>query len=101
VQPPLAIPKSYREPMGRDGSSRSKGRARPTAADTMLEFGPFRVLPRQRRLLADGVPVELGTRVRYPDGLAQGDGALVTKNELLSRVWPFGMPGNGADLRGG
>jgi hypothetical protein len=86
MQPPLVIPKSYREAMGRDGSSRSKGRPRPTAADTMLEFGHFHVLLRQRRLLADGVPVELGARVRYSDGPAQGDGALVTKNEFLSRV---------------
>jgi len=31
-------------------------------ADAALEFGRFRVLLRRRQLLADGVPVVLGTR---------------------------------------
>jgi DNA-binding response OmpR family regulator len=34
----------------------------PSAAEASLEFGRFRVLLRQRLLLADGVPIELGTR---------------------------------------
>jgi DNA-binding winged helix-turn-helix (wHTH) protein len=62
---------------------------RPTAADAELEFGRFRVLLRRRQLLADGVPVELGTRAF--DALMvllEADGALVTKGELLGRVWP-------------
>jgi DNA-binding winged helix-turn-helix (wHTH) protein len=63
----------------------------------MLEFGRFRVLPRQRRLLTDGVPVELGTRAfDILMVLLEADGALVTKDELLSRVWPgiFVEPAN-------
>jgi len=62
-------------------------RAGPT--DTTLEFGRFRVLLRQRRLLAGGVPVELGTRAfDILIVLTEADGALVTKEELQRRVWP-------------
>ena len=59
------------------------------SADAAIEFGRFRVLLRQRRLLADGVPVELGTRAfNLLLVLLEADGALVTKQELLNRVWP-------------
>jgi DNA-binding winged helix-turn-helix (wHTH) protein len=58
-------------------------------ADAALEFGRFRVLLRRRRLLADGVPVELGTRAfDLLLVLLEADGALVTKEELFRRVWP-------------
>jgi phospholipid transport system substrate-binding protein len=46
-------------------------------------------LLRQRQLMADGVPVKLGTRAF--DALLvllEADGLLVTKEELLARVWP-------------
>ena len=89
MQPPFAMPKLRREPMGHDGSPIIEHRASLTATDTMLEFGRFRVLRRQRRLLADGVPVELGTRAfDILMVLLEADGALITKEELLSRVWP-------------
>ena len=69
-------------PHGRDGSS-------PASADAALAFGRFRVLLRQRQLLADAVPVELGTRAfDLLLVLLEADGSLVTKDELLSRVWP-------------
>jgi DNA-binding winged helix-turn-helix (wHTH) protein len=69
-------------PHGRDGSS-------PATADAALAFGRFRVLLRQRQLLADAVPVELGTRAfDLLLVLLEADGSLVTKDELLSRVWP-------------
>ena len=59
------------------------------AADAALEFGRFRVLLRQRQLLADGIPVELGTRAfDLLLVLVESDGLLVSKEELLSRVWP-------------
>ncbi|HYZ41179.1 MAG TPA: winged helix-turn-helix domain-containing protein [Stellaceae bacterium] len=59
------------------------------AEDAMLEFGRFHVLRRRRRLLADGRPVELGTRAfAVLMILMEADGALVTKDELLRRVWP-------------
>jgi len=56
------------------------------AADGVaLEFGRFRALLRQRQLLADGTPVEIGTRAfELLVALLEANGSLVTKNELLS-----------------
>jgi predicted ATPase/DNA-binding winged helix-turn-helix (wHTH) protein len=54
-----------------------------------LEFGRFRVLPRQRQLLADGAPIELGTRAfDILLVLLEARGNLVTKDQLFDRVWP-------------
>ena len=60
-----------------------------SAARASLGFKRFRVLLRQRQLLADELPVELGTRA-FDRLLAQleSDGSLVTKEQLLARVWP-------------
>ena len=64
-------------------------RPSPATADAALEFGRFRVRLRQRQLLADGVPVELGTRAfDLLLVLLEADGLLVSKEELLSLVWP-------------
>src|ERR1700746_4165939 len=53
------------------------------------EFGRFRLLLRRRRLLADGVPIELGMRAfDLLLVLLEADGALVTKEKLFKRVWP-------------
>ena len=60
-----------------------------TTTDAAVEFGRFRVLLRQRQLLADGVPIELGTRAfDLLMALLKADGLLISKEELLSRVWP-------------
>jgi DNA-binding winged helix-turn-helix (wHTH) protein len=81
----LVLAKPRRQPNNRYFSVAH--RAGPT--DTTLEFGRFRVLLRQRRLLADGVPVELGARAfDVLIVLIEADGALVTKDELQRRVWP-------------
>jgi DNA-binding winged helix-turn-helix (wHTH) protein len=73
----------------RDNSSMTRNRSSWAVAEATLEFGRFRVLLRQRRLVADGVPIELGTRAfDLLLVLLQADGSLVTKDELLSRVWP-------------
>jgi DNA-binding winged helix-turn-helix (wHTH) protein len=54
-----------------------------------LEFGRFLIVPRRRELLADGVPVKLGTRaLDLLLALLEADGSLVTKDELLHRGWP-------------
>jgi DNA-binding winged helix-turn-helix (wHTH) protein len=64
-------------------------RSSSATADPALEFGSFRVLLRRRQQLADGVPVVLGTRAfDLLLVLLEADGLLVTKEELLSRVWP-------------
>ena len=80
----------YAEP-ALDPENAPHGATRPsqTAADATLEFGRFRVLLRQRRLVAAGVPIELGTRAfELLLALLDAEGALVTKGELMSRVWP-------------
>jgi TolB-like protein/DNA-binding winged helix-turn-helix (wHTH) protein/Flp pilus assembly protein TadD len=54
-----------------------------------IEFGRFRLLPHRRELRADGVVVELGSRAfDVLMVLTEARGALVTKDEILSRVWP-------------
>src|ERR1700756_4960261 len=54
-----------------------------------LKFGRFQVLPHRRELLAGGVPVALGSRAfDVLMVLIEADGELVTKDEILSRVWP-------------
>jgi DNA-binding winged helix-turn-helix (wHTH) protein len=64
-------------------------RSNRAAAEAALEFGRFRVLLRQRQLVAGGVPIELGTRaLDLLLVLLEADGSLVTKDELVSRVWP-------------
>ena len=67
----------------------SADRPAKAAAEGALEFGRFRVLLRQRQLVADGVPVELGTRAfDLLLVLVEAGGSLVTKDELFSHVWP-------------
>ena len=54
-----------------------------------VEFGRFQLLPHRRELRADGVAVELGSRAfDVLMILAEARGGLVTKDEILSRVWP-------------
>src|ERR1700741_4958697 len=61
----------------------------PAAADATLGFGRFRVLLRRRQLVVDGVEIELGTRgFDLLLALAEANGSLVTKEELMNRVWP-------------
>jgi DNA-binding winged helix-turn-helix (wHTH) protein len=61
----------------------------PAAAEPTIEFGRFRVLPRRRELLADGLPIELSGRAfDILLALVEADGLLVTKEDLLNRAWP-------------
>jgi predicted ATPase/DNA-binding winged helix-turn-helix (wHTH) protein len=54
-----------------------------------LEFGRFRLLTRQRELRLGDVPVPLGSRAfDVLLILVEAEGELVTKEELLARVWP-------------
>ena len=54
-----------------------------------LRFGRFRLQRRQRRLLMDGVPIDCGARaLDILLALIDADGAPVSKDELMSRVWP-------------
>ena len=72
----------------RDNSSIARERSSRAAAEATLEFGRFRVRLRQRQLVTDGVPIELGSRAfDLLLVLLEADGSLVTKDELVSRVW--------------
>jgi len=52
-------------------------------------FGRFRVLPHRRELLADGQPVMLGGRAYdVLMMLIEAQGAIVSKDALMARVWP-------------
>jgi DNA-binding winged helix-turn-helix (wHTH) protein len=89
MQLPVIDAQARHEPRRHYDSSMIMHATAPAAADAMLEFGRFRVLLRRRQLLADGVPVELGTRAfDLLMILIEADGRLVTKDELLDRVWP-------------
>ena len=57
--------------------------------DAVLEFGRFRLLLRQRQLMADGAPIELGARAfELLLALIEAEGLLLTKDALMVRVWP-------------
>jgi predicted ATPase/DNA-binding winged helix-turn-helix (wHTH) protein len=54
-----------------------------------VQFGRFRLHARRRELLADGIAVPIGSRaLDILLVLIEARGELVTKDELLSRVWP-------------
>jgi TolB-like protein/DNA-binding winged helix-turn-helix (wHTH) protein len=58
-------------------------------AQGAVEFGRFRLLPHRRELRADGVVVELGSRAfDILMVLTEARGTLVTKDEIMARVWP-------------
>ena len=55
----------------------------------IIQFGRFSILPHRRQLLADGQPIRLGGRAfDLLLALLEAPGAVVGKNELLSRIWP-------------
>ena len=67
------------------------------AAPTEVSFGPFRLLPRQFLLLEDDKRVPLGSRaLEILIVLLERPGELVSKQELMARVWPnvFVEPNN-------
>jgi DNA-binding response OmpR family regulator len=55
----------------------------------VVTFRKFRAVPQSRALLADGEPVELGSRAfDLLMTLIEACGRLVTKDEIMGRVWP-------------
>ena len=70
-------------------------------AQGAVEFGRFRLLPHRQELRADGVAVDVGSRAfDVLMVLIEARGALVTKDEIMARVWHGGrgkQPG-GPDL---
>jgi DNA-binding winged helix-turn-helix (wHTH) protein len=54
-----------------------------------VSLGRFRLDTRQRQLTRDGVPVPLGSRaLDILCVLAGANGEVVSKDELMTRVWP-------------
>jgi DNA-binding winged helix-turn-helix (wHTH) protein len=67
------------------------------AAPADVSFGPFRLLPTQFLLLEGDKPVSLGSRaLEILIALLERRGELVSKQELMARVWPniFVEPAN-------
>src|SRR5947209_7082557 len=60
-----------------------------SGASASFEFGRFRILPQRREVLADGRPLQLGGRAfDVLVALIEANGAVVSKDELMSRVCP-------------
>jgi non-specific serine/threonine protein kinase len=60
-----------------------------TPARAALKFGRFLILPHHREFFIGGMPVPLGSRAfDVLMVLIEAGGELVTKDEILSRVWP-------------
>jgi len=61
----------------------------PAGLEEGLEFGPFRLLVKQRMLLEDGRPQRLGGRaLDLLILLASRPGELLTKEQLIDHAWP-------------
>ena len=59
------------------------------ASPVCYRFGRFELQPEERRLLAAGAPVDVDSRAfDLLVALVERGGHLVTKDELLERVWP-------------
>jgi DNA-binding winged helix-turn-helix (wHTH) protein len=59
------------------------------AADKVISFGPFRLFPTQNLLLENDKPLRLGSRAfDILLALVERAGELVTKQELVTKVWP-------------
>jgi DNA-binding winged helix-turn-helix (wHTH) protein len=59
------------------------------STDRAISFGRFKLFPRQRLLEEDGDPVRLGSRAfELLLTLVEQKGAVISKAELLKRVWP-------------
>jgi len=57
--------------------------------DHIFEFGPFRLETSERRLLRDGCPIPLTPKTfEALLALVQSSGRVVTKDDLMKRVWP-------------
>ena len=59
------------------------------SAAAAFVFGPFRLLVKRRELLMHGIPVTLGQRaIEVLLTLVTRSGQLVTKDEIMTAVWP-------------
>jgi len=69
-------------------------------APTSFEFGRFRILPQRREVLDDGQPMQLGRRAfDVLVAFVEAYGALVSKDELMSRVGSHQRRDEGGEKR--
>ena len=82
--------KSAREGIARPALVTREKRANPAEqALSEIAFGPFRLFPTQFLLLEGDKPVPLGSRaLEILVALLERPGELVTKQDLMDRVWP-------------
>jgi DNA-binding winged helix-turn-helix (wHTH) protein len=60
-----------------------------SSTQSVVSFGPFRLLPAQRQLKKGDEPLDLGARALDTlIALVERAGELVTQRELIARVWP-------------
>src|SRR5437899_878623 len=87
---PSALGQSiFAEDADPDGRMSNEAVGSDGALPRAIGFGRFTLLTHSRELLADGAPVPLGSRaIDVLFALIEAHGLLVTKDELLSRVWP-------------
>ncbi|MEI9887120.1 MAG: response regulator [Rhizomicrobium sp.] len=65
------------------------GAAPPAEVEPEIRFGKYRVVPGARHLFAGGRRIELGSRAfDLLVVLLRGRGTVVTKDEIVSHVWP-------------
>ncbi|WP_170303570.1 winged helix-turn-helix domain-containing protein [Reyranella soli] len=54
-----------------------------------MEYGPLKLVPERRELVVDGEPISIGSRAyEIARLLVEAKGDLVSKDEILRRVWP-------------
>lgn len=83
------IASSVRPNFGHLASDRDVAQPRDLAQPDEVAFGPFRLLVRERRLLRGDDVVQVGSRaLDILIVLVDGAGQVVTKRELVRRVWP-------------
>jgi len=67
----------------------SQGIKETPQTDEVISFGPFRLYPAQRLIEREGVPLHLGGRaLDILLVLVEHAGEVVSKNDLMARVWP-------------
>jgi predicted ATPase/DNA-binding winged helix-turn-helix (wHTH) protein len=67
----------------------TSARSGPASSADVIIFGPFSLVPTERLLLKSGKPVPLGSRaLDILIALVERPGELVSKAELMARVWP-------------
>jgi DNA-binding winged helix-turn-helix (wHTH) protein len=89
MQQQLITQRSSYEPMHHSERRHFRQHEMNGGRDAVSWFGRCCVLPRARQLLVDGQPVELGARAfDLLMVLIVAPGTVLTKNEIVSRVWP-------------